>query len=194
MLSQTLQALHDICGSGDLIAEMPAKLVDFGSRGGKAHAFVVALLIAATAGRGHPTPSRRAAASQASACAATAEATLRGSTSIATTLAQMIPSVISCTRETTMSKVACRHRDDRKPEQRHGVAGQHEDVAARCAVDQREIETDADPQRDAEAEQFGRIRRGSGPGRSSLPRRSAFPGCDRRPSSEVAPVSRLEVM
>jgi hypothetical protein len=50
-------------------------------------------------------PSRRAAASQLSACAAVAEATLWGSTSIETTLAQMIPSVISCTRETTMSKV-----------------------------------------------------------------------------------------
>ncbi len=38
-----------------------------------------------------------------------------------------------------------------------GVAGQHEHVAARCAVEQREIQKAADPQRDREAEQFGRI-------------------------------------
>jgi hypothetical protein len=44
VLSQTLQPLRNIRGSGDLVAEMPPKLVDFGSRGRKSDAFVVTMV------------------------------------------------------------------------------------------------------------------------------------------------------
>jgi len=50
VLSQALQASRDIRGSGGLIVQMPAKLIDFGRHGGKAYALIVTFLIAATAG------------------------------------------------------------------------------------------------------------------------------------------------
>jgi hypothetical protein len=58
---------------------------------------------------------RRASASQASARAARAELTVRGSTSIETKLAQMIPSEISCTRATAVSKMVSGAETDGKP-------------------------------------------------------------------------------
>ena len=51
MLPESLQASQGICGSGGLIVEMAAKQVDLGSRGGKPHAFVVALLVCTTTGQ-----------------------------------------------------------------------------------------------------------------------------------------------
>ena len=69
----------------------------------------------------------------------------------------MIPSVISCTRETATSNVNSGVERTGSPSNRYGVARQHEHVASRRAVKQRKIQESADPQRDRKAEQFGCI-------------------------------------
>jgi hypothetical protein len=104
MLAQALQAAHGICRSGGLVARWPDSSSIWEAAAARrmrslSRSCSLPLPVSTSA------PSRRAAASQLSACAAIVEATLCGSTSIETTLAQMIPIVISCTRETTMSKV-----------------------------------------------------------------------------------------
>ena len=183
MSAQALQAARSILGCGGrLIIEMPVKLVDCGSRSGEAQTFAVALAVATTTGQDVHTKLTR-----------TGEPGIRlfrdrrGDASW-----QHEHRNDACTDDSERDFLHAgdhdvegqlRRRDDRKSDEGDGVTGQHEHVAARRTVNQRQIQTNADPQRDGEAEQLGRIHEISESGRSSLPRQSAFRGCDRQLSS-----------
>src|SRR5712671_6838565 len=145
MLSQTLQSLRNIRGSGDLIAEMPPKLVDLGSCGRKSDAFVVTIPIAAMPGEDiHAKPACSGEPGIRFSGDGRGDAPWQDDHGNDTCADNSERDFLHAGDHDVESRLW--HRDDRKPEQRHGVTGQHEDVAAWCAVDQREVETNADPQ------------------------------------------------
>ena len=137
MLSELLQASRGICGSG-LVVEMPAELVDFGRRGGQANAFVVALLIAAPAGEDiHAEPACTGEPGVRLRCDCRGDAAWKHQHRNEARTNDSERDFLHAGDHDVESRL--RRRDDRKPEQRHGVAGQHESVTARCAVDEREV-------------------------------------------------------
>ena len=135
---------------------MPPELVDFGSRGGKTYAFIVALLVAATTGEDiHAKPARAGEPGIRLCGNRRSDAAWQHDHRNDARADNSEHDFLHTGDHDVESRLW--HRENRKPQQRHGVAGQHEHVAARRAVDQREIQTNADPQRDCEAEQFRRI-------------------------------------
>ena len=156
MLPQPLQASRHVCGSGGLIVEMRAQLVDFGSRGGKAHALVVTLLIAAAAGQDiHAKPARIGEPGVGFCRDCGGDALWHHQRRDDARNDDAEHDFLHAGGDDIERQFG--RREDGKAEQRHGVAGQHEHVSARGAVDQRKIQTNPDPQRDGEAEQFGGI-------------------------------------
>src|SRR6185369_14436709 len=128
---------------------MPPELVDFGRHGGKTYALLVAVLIAATTHKNIRAKSAR-----------TGEPGIRlrgGRGGDATWEHEHRDDTraddsecyfLYAGNDDVESRLG--HRDDRKSKERHGVASQHEHVAARRAVNQRKIQTNTDPQRDTE--------------------------------------------
>ena len=78
-----------------------------------------------------------------------------GSTIDPTRLAHRMPSVISSARATAVSKIAAGIGDRGKADEGGGVTGEHQHVAPGRAIEQRDIEAGADPERDGEGKQFG---------------------------------------
>ncbi len=156
MLPQPQQALRHVSGSGGLIVEMRAQLVDFGSRGGKAHALVVTLPIAAAAGQdvdAEPARIGKPGVRFCRDCGGNALWHHQRRDDARNDNAEH--DFLHAGRDDIERQFGC--GEDRKAEQGYGVTGQHEHVSARGAVDQRKIQKDADPQCDGEAKQFGGI-------------------------------------
>src|SRR4029453_18300204 len=129
---------------------MPPELVDFGRHGGKTYALLVAFLIAATTDENIRAKSARTGEPGIRLCGgrggdATWEHEHRNDTRADDSECYFL----HAGDDDVESRLG--HRDDRKPKERHGVAGQHEHVAARRAVDQRKKKANADPQREAAA-------------------------------------------
>ena len=84
--------------------------------------------------------------------------------------------------------------DRREADQAGRVAGQHQQVGARRAVQQREVQAAADPQRQRQRQQLGRIRPGAAPGRSPRCAPSTVPPARYRPLERVGPANGAATM
>ena len=132
--AQALQAAHDGCRSGSLIVEMITELVDCGRCSGKAHAFVVAVRIAAAAGQD-------ICAEPARICKPGVRLTRDGGGDAprqhehrddARTDDSQRDFLHTGDRDVER-QFGC--RENRKPDNCDGIACQHEDIAARRAVE-----------------------------------------------------------